>query len=226
MKAQLKKSGFTLVELLVVISIISILAGLLAPALSATKEKGRKVQCMNNLKQIGVAVAMYLNDHDETLPRCVHYTGWLPQPGTVETSQDIQNVLASYLGGTNSMDYKTWVCPSAVKYGYPDTMIGLKKFGAPAGWGYKHDISYRWNEWRTLATPAKLAGIKKPASAALLWDLPDDLSFAHNMPDLHQGVINCLFVDGHVSDIKVAAAADPNTLWWYAGNNPGEGWAD
>jgi prepilin-type N-terminal cleavage/methylation domain-containing protein/prepilin-type processing-associated H-X9-DG protein len=60
--------GFTLVELLVVIAIIAILAALSLPVLSAAKEKGYRVQCLNNLKQLGVAVQMYADDHGGQLP--------------------------------------------------------------------------------------------------------------------------------------------------------------
>src|SRR5213592_1877474 len=63
-----RQRGFTLIELLVVIAIIGILAGLLWPALARAKQKATQVACMSNMKQIGHALQMYMDDNSDTLP--------------------------------------------------------------------------------------------------------------------------------------------------------------
>jgi prepilin-type N-terminal cleavage/methylation domain-containing protein len=100
--------GFTLVELLVVIAIIAMLAGLLSPALARAKRKAIQAGCMSNLKHVGLAVQMYLDDHLDGLPGSC-YSG-ARASYDVNSSTELIWYLASDLGSPS---------PSAVPAGKP-----------------------------------------------------------------------------------------------------------
>jgi prepilin-type N-terminal cleavage/methylation domain-containing protein/prepilin-type processing-associated H-X9-DG protein len=75
-----RKRAFTLIELLVVIAIISILASILFPVFARARENARRASCMSNLKQMGLAVMMYVQDYDETYPPAYISTTQSPPP--------------------------------------------------------------------------------------------------------------------------------------------------
>lgn len=97
--------AFTLIELLVVIAIITILAALLVPAVSRTKEAGRSAACLSSLHQIGIALQMYVQDNDQHLPEMRDRVGGANQPTNSLPSPDV--VLRRELGNTNVLR-----CPS------------------------------------------------------------------------------------------------------------------
>ena len=82
---QSSRQGFTLIELLVVIAIIAILAAILFPVFSKAREKARQAKCTSNLKQLGLAVTIYTQENDETLPAATDamFTGTLALPEKV-----------------------------------------------------------------------------------------------------------------------------------------------
>ncbi|MBQ9788559.1 MAG: DUF1559 domain-containing protein [Lentisphaeria bacterium] len=99
----MKKSCFTLIELLIVIAIIAILAGLLMPALNQARARARSTACKNNLKQIGTFVHMYYEDQ-----KVYPSINTMPSLGGDEILPSMPEALIAYIDKKN----KVYRCPS------------------------------------------------------------------------------------------------------------------
>ena len=155
-----RKAGFTLVELLVVIGIIAVLISILLPALARAREAAKAIVCASNLKQLGTALAMYVNDNNQYTPRFEYSTG--PDGSSdFQWSRAIKRYVASNMqnlvSSTSSEEEKATVyfCPSA-----------QTNRGRFVNWGvwpisYMPNSNVMWsNYWSDNSTHLKYATIK------------------------------------------------------------------
>jgi prepilin-type N-terminal cleavage/methylation domain-containing protein len=159
--------AFTLVELLVVLVIIGLVAALLLPALGRSKNSARRIKCVSNLRQLGLAVHLYWDDNGG---RCFRYGGqaadggqlywfgWIgPGAEGLRTFEAAQGALYPYLRGRG-----VELCPS---FNYFLPQVKLKASGATYGYGYNLSLSAPLRE-----APVSLSRIRQPSGTALLAD--------------------------------------------------------
>jgi prepilin-type N-terminal cleavage/methylation domain-containing protein/prepilin-type processing-associated H-X9-DG protein len=219
-----RNAAFTLIELLVVIAIIAVLAALLFPVFASVREKGWQATCLSNLKQIGFALEMYLQDYDERMPdNCwwARASAILNNPGpcqqdgiTGATPKDkylpapqspprfIQDKLDPYIRNP-----RIWFCPS----------VGINRTWnddptrATLGFnGTTYMVVYSVVRGSLWAPPSSktlqvsglpLAAIPRLAEAAVVYDYPDGLPIKPcanpKVKPTHAKGLNALYADTH-----------------------------
>ncbi len=224
------RRGFTLIELLVVIAIIAILAAILFPVFARAREKARQTSCLNNVKQMALACAMYSQDYDEIIVPCYLSA---PCPSVCNTWWEF---LEPYIKNT-----QIWNCPSAVMTCPPAAT------GYPHACGSSIDYGMNSNAATYGSTIRALAKVQYPAETIIMfdgdwtrsyadyhcsnaWDMHYSYHPSRFIPARHNGGANLAFLDGHakfhtiaVNDIylgPVNYCHPPRDVCWYADGSP------
>ena len=199
------RGAFTLIEILIVVAIISILAATLFPVFARARENARRASCSSNLKQIGVAWHMYVQDYDDVMPtyELIYYTG-------------VEPLLRPYIKNA-----QVFVCPSTDKL--------LTGYGVPvinAAWDTS---AYRSTATISTSQQTLFSRVPRPTLICLMAEYrygsalkytftatnPTDGSYGgFPVLDRHLGGSNYLFFDGHVKWLKSETVTQP-----YATNN-------
>ena len=208
------RGGFTLIELLVVVAIMAILMGLLLPVAHMVRAAGHCTVCRGNLRQLGQALSLYMDDHDDFIPRRGQGVRKL---GKIDRMSDWFNCLPYYAGEPpyyeaiargerpQEGDKSIFICPTA----------------RDPGWLYflPYGMNMYISPWIRPA-PHRLCELPRPSSLAFIADSPGDYCSTvpskkeYSVEARHSGKANVLFLDSHVAsfdgDYLGCGSGDPH----------------
>ncbi len=199
-----RRAAFTLVELLVVITIIAVLAALLMPALKGARDKAKQASCLSNVKQFMTATQMYGQDYRDTIPNATIGPWWQLYSGAPggfhPGATGIHGLLDPYLKSD-----AIWYCPSI-----RPTDIAFPMYSQTLTWR-DNQSSYRWYEYAStnFVAVALLSGVPtvtvpKPAAQPIISDAYDWGS------GVHASGVNIGYLDGHAQWDRL-----PSTMAYY-----------
>ena len=210
--------GFTLTELIVVLAIVSLLMSFLLPGLAVARRKSRTAVCVNNLRQVGLAMAHYAAEHDDQIPLELAAGGWAPSPAVEGQGPLAWLVDTAYAGkGKKDKDDEgasPMLTPkeamSFLRYCGDDRILQCPEQGHGAG------VSYGKN--------GRLAGrfkqVSNPSETPVVFDATKGVSYRYSDMDArHIGFANCLYADSHVDAIEFNPLLAFGAIWLPGGWN-------
>jgi len=226
---RMSKAAFTLIELLVVIAVIAILAALLFPVFAQAREKARQANCLSSLKQLSMALFMYIQDYDDTLPRNRFAFKASDICASGGQSRTWRGAIQPYV-----KSYDFWRCPSNPNRNLPTEDADKQIHQSYALNGVIFDVPIE----PVQIPPRRLASFAEPAQ--IMW-LLESVAACPDMGDwvgeaaissgkggncgadgrgadwgrfqIHGPVLNWGFADGHARAMKYGQL-------WTAGLNP------
>ena len=215
-----KHRAFTLIELLIVVAIIGVLAGLLLPALHGALESAKRISCLNNLRQMAIAAKVYTDRYDGSYP-IAYYVEWKP-PFIISRAWDFTTTKDTRTG-------ETTVEPGLLWQGSTNERVQqCPSFRGNANWlvdpytGYNYNTSYIGHgSGEAIVAPARVADVRRPEQCALFgdgeyaggankfmrspWPSPADAAFSGRAAGTqgfrHHGMTNVVFCDGHAESL-------------------------
>ena len=211
------RAGLTLVEMLVVASVLSTLIMIMLPALDSVKESARAVQCQSNLRQMAMASAVYLEDHNGSYPIAQFLDLSTSTKVTWEITTVVENGSPTYIPG------ELWDGQGTIEIQQCPSFDGPDNWSDAPYSGYNYNTSYIGHgQGEAIEPPAKESHVRTPSQCALFgdggwrsgankfmrapWPNPGDSTFsgrhAGTQAYRHNHTTNVAFCDGHVETIS------------------------
>jgi prepilin-type N-terminal cleavage/methylation domain-containing protein/prepilin-type processing-associated H-X9-DG protein len=187
------RRGFTLIELLVVIAIIALLAAILFPVFARARENARKSSCQNNLKQLGIGIAQYVQDFDETMPQIwggnTFVYNWAPAQFPYVKSYQVYRCPSNSRDAASGYLANNWLAYKA--------LADIQKV---SGVVYLIDGYTGQGGCRSPNQTGCFNGLNEDYT---LWNATRRITNPANGTPRHLGAANVLYCDGHVKSVNI-----------------------